>query len=95
MKSFFAKPLIEDYQGEQIYYIEAIPVPFVGKLGFAYTFIDNFFFIGLNRTSMRHVIDTAKTGDTAKQSLIDSSTVLANSFFVGLLDGNGASNDLK
>ncbi|GAB0174966.1 MAG: hypothetical protein HHAS10_08450 [Candidatus Altimarinota bacterium] len=95
MKSFFAKPLIEDYQGEQIYYIEAIPVPFVGKIGFAYTFIDNFFFIGLNRTSMRHVIDVANSGDDARKTLLDGSTVLENSFFVGLLDGITASSDLK
>ena len=95
MKTFFAKPLIEDYEWKQIFYVEAIPVPFVGKIGFAYTFVDNFFFLWLNRTTMRHVIDVAKTGDSGKKALIDSWTALKNSFFVSLLDGNTASNDLK
>jgi hypothetical protein len=95
MKTFFAKPLIEEYEWKSIYYVEAIPVPFVGKIGFAYTFVDNFFFIGLNRTSMRHVIDVAKSWDDAKKSLIDEWTALKNSFFVSLLDGNTASSDLK
>jgi hypothetical protein len=95
IKSFLAKPLIEDYEGKQIFYIEAIPVPFVGKIGFAYTFVDNFFFIGLNRTSMKHVIDVAKTGDTAKRELIDNSTSSQGSFFLTLFDGKTASDDLK
>jgi hypothetical protein len=27
-----AKPLIEDYKGKKIYYVESIPVPWVGKI---------------------------------------------------------------
>jgi hypothetical protein len=95
MKSFLAKPLIEDYEGRQIFYIEAIPVPFVGKIGFAYTFIDDFFFIGLNRTTIKRIIDVAKTGDIKKWEIIDSKTVPKGSFFLTLFDGKSASIDLK
>jgi len=59
MINMLAKPLIEDYKGKKIYYVEAIPVPWVGKIGIAYTFVDDFFIIGINRPTIRHVIDTA------------------------------------
>jgi hypothetical protein len=95
MKSFLAKPLIEDYEGKQIFYVEAIPLPFVGKIGFAYTFIDDFFFIGLNRTTMKRVIDTAKTGDPHKKDITDSQTSPKWSFFLALFDGKTASVDLE
>lgn len=59
MMNMLAKPLIEDYKGKKIYYVEAIPVPWVGKIGIAYTFVDDFFMIGINRPTIRHVIDKA------------------------------------
>ncbi len=58
---FLAKPLIEDYQGKKIYYSEGISMPFVGKLTFAYTFIDDFFIFGLNRPTIKRAIDVATT----------------------------------
>ncbi len=57
--NMLAKPLIEDYKGKKIYYVEAIPIPWVGKIGIAYTFVDDFFIIGINRPTIRHVIDMA------------------------------------
>lgn len=58
---FLAKPLIEDYSGKKIYYLENISFPFVGKLGLAYTFVDDFFVIGLNRSTIKRYIDTANS----------------------------------
>lgn len=39
--------------------MEAIPLPWVGKIGLAYAFVDDFFFIGLNRSTIHNIIDTA------------------------------------
>jgi hypothetical protein len=46
------------------------PIPFVGKIGFAYTFIDDFFMIGLNRSTIKHIIDGAQGSDSAKEKLV-------------------------
>lgn len=73
--TFLAKPLIEDYSGKKIYYSEKIPVPFVGELSFAYTFIDDFFVFGLNRTTIKHVIDVANSGDSAKKKILDTNSL--------------------
>lgn len=95
IRSFLAKPLIEDYANKKIYYVEAIPVPFVGKIGFAYTFVDDFFFLAPNRTTIRRIIDTAAHGDKRKEALIDKDTAQKGSFFLTLFDGESASNDLR
>lgn len=58
-KGFFAKPLIEEYAGKKIYYIDGAAVPYVGKIGIAYTFVNDFFYIGLNRQTIKHIIDVA------------------------------------
>jgi hypothetical protein len=90
-----AKPLIEDYAGKKIYYTEDIPVPFVGKLGLAYTFVDDFLIIGLNRPTIRRVIDTAATGDQSKLHIIDATTLEKGTFFTLLFDGVHTSQELS
>jgi hypothetical protein len=93
--SFLAKPLIEDYGDKKIYYVDAIPAPLVGKIGFAYTFVDDFFFLAPNRTTIRHIIDTSTSWDINKWTLTDSATSSTGSFFLTLFDGVSASKDLK
>ncbi len=95
MFSMLAKPLIEDYQWKKIYYVEAIPVPWVGKIGIAYTFVDDFFIIGLNRSTIKHVIDTAKSGDIRKQSMVTTDSFEKWTFFATLFDGVTSSTELK
>jgi hypothetical protein len=90
-----AKPLIEDYQGKKIYYVEAIPVPWVGNIGVAYTFIDDFFVLGLNRSTIRKVIDTATTGDSYKKNLITPEIFEKGTFFATLFDGVSVSQSLQ
>lgn len=95
MFSMLAKPLIEDYQWKKIYYVEAIPVPWIGKIGIAYTFVDDFFVLGLNRTTIRHAIDTAASGDSAKKHLVNADAFEKGTFFATLFDGSNASQELK
>lgn len=45
-------------------------MPWVGKIGIAYSFVDDFFIIGLNRSTIKHVIDTAVSGDIRKKSIL-------------------------
>ena len=78
--TFLAKPLIEDYAGKKIYYSEKIPVPFVGGISFAYTFVDDFFIIGLNRMTIKHVIDVAASGDQAKKKILDTNMLSSGTF---------------
>ncbi len=95
IKGFLAKPLIEDYNGKKIYYIEWLPIPFVGKIGFAYTFIDDFFMIGLNRPTIKKIIDTAATWDTAKKKLLKTTPFPPWTFFVTLFDWVTTSEKLR
>lgn len=62
----FAKPLIEDYRGNRIYYIENIPIPFIGNIGFTYSVVENFVIFSLNRTTIKKIIDISHDGDTRK-----------------------------
>ncbi len=93
--NFLAKPLIEDYSDKKIYYVEAIPIPFVWKIGFAYTFVDDFFFLAPNRSTIRRIIDTAKSWDIQKKRIIDTHTAWKWSFFLALFDGESASVDIR
>lgn len=95
IKGFLAKPLIEDYNTRKIYYVEGLPIPFVGKIGFAYTFIDNFFIIGLNRSTIRKVIDIANSSDTRKKELIDAGSFATGTVFATIFDGVGSSAQLR
>lgn len=95
MFSMLAKPLIEDYQWKKIYYVEAIPVPWVWKLGIAYTFVDDFFIIGLNRSTIRHVIDTADSWDKYKKNIVNTESFEKGTFFAMLFDGVNSSSELK
>jgi hypothetical protein len=90
-----AKPIIEDYAGKKIYYTEDIPVPFAGKIGFAYTFVDDFLIVGLNRPTIRRVIDTAATGDKNKLNIVDASTLEKGTFVTMLFDGVRTSQELS
>ena len=90
-----AKPLIEDYGGKKIYYIEDVPVPFIGKIGFAYTFVDDFFMLGVNRTTIRRIIDAAATGDVQKKKIVNEESLDVGTFFATLFDGVNASKELK
>jgi hypothetical protein len=94
IKWFLVKPLIEDYSGKKIYYIEWLPIPFVGKIGFAYTFVDDFFIIGLNRSTIRKVIDAA--GNKWKDSRVsETDTFEKNTFFASVFDGVSTSDQLQ
>ena len=95
IEDFLAKPLIEDYKWRKIYYAEALSVPFVWKVSFAYTFIDDFFLLAPNRMTIRRIIDTALSGDTRKSLIIDTQTASTGSFFAMLFDGEWTSQDLK
>ncbi|MBP9779530.1 hypothetical protein KBD33_02800 [Candidatus Gracilibacteria bacterium] len=95
IKGFLAKPLIEDYSGKKIYYVEGLPIPFVGKIGFAYTFIDDFFMIGLNRSTIKHIIDGSQGGDSAKEEFIAKTPFSKGTFFAMLFDGVNTSLKLK
>ncbi len=95
MFSMLTKPLIEDYGWKKIYYVEAIPVPWVGEIGIAYTFVDNFFMIGLNRSTIRHIIDTAKSGDNHKKNLVSQENFEKGTFFAMLFDGVNSSIEIK
>lgn len=81
-----AKPLIEDYQSKKIYYVEAIPVPWIGKIGIAYAFVDDFFIIGLNRTTIKNVIDVAKSGDTQKKKILNPGSFATGTFLATMFD---------
>ncbi|NRH20471.1 hypothetical protein HOO68_00295 [Candidatus Gracilibacteria bacterium] len=91
----FMKPLIEDYKEKKIYYVEAIPVPFFGKMGMAYTFVDNFFVVGLNRSTIRNVIDASLSGDERKESITNNESLASGTFFATLFDGVNFSKELK
>ena len=96
IQAFLAKPLIEDYGSGKIYYVDAIPFPFVGKVWFAYTFVDDFFFLAPNRPTIRRIIDTGKSGDMRKNDIIGAdSSVFDNSFFATLFDGESTSKDIR
>jgi hypothetical protein len=90
-----AKPLIEDYAGKKVYYMENISIPWVGNIGFAYTFVDDFLIVGLNRPTIRRVIDTAATGDQNKLNIVDASTLEKGTFFTMLFDGVRTSQELS
>lgn len=95
IKGFLAKPLIEDYSGKKIYYVEGLPIPFVGKIGFAYTFIDDFFMIGFNRSTIKHIIDGSQGSDSAKEKLIAKTPFSKWTFFAMLFDGVNTSEKIK
>jgi hypothetical protein len=90
-----AKPLIEDYAGKKVYYMENISIPWVGDIGFAYTFVDDFLIVGLNKPTIRRVIDTAATGDQNKLNIVDASTLEKGTFFTMLFDGVRTSQELS
>ena len=75
--------------------MEAIPVPWVGKIGVAYTFVDDFFIIGLNRPTIKNMIDTAKSGDIQKKSILATDSFEKGTFFATLFDGVRSSAELK
>ena len=89
------KPLIEDYKGKKVYYVEAIPVPFFGKIGIAYTFVDNFFVVWLNRSTIHNVIDVALSGDKNKKNIVNPETLSSGTFFATLFDGVTFSDEIK
>lgn len=95
IKGFLAKPLIEDYNTRKIYYVEGLPIPFVGKIGFAYTFIDNFFIIGPNRSTIKKVIDVANSGDMRKKELLDAGSFSTGTLFATIFDGVKSSEQFK
>lgn len=95
LKWFFAKPLIEEYRGKQIFYLDGASVPYIGKLSIAYTFIDDFLYVGLNRGTMKNIIDIANTGDIRKKQILSNDVVQENTFFSVLFDGVATSNTLK
>ncbi len=95
IKGFLAKPLIEDYNGKKIYYVEWLPIPFVGKIGFAYTFVDDFFIIAPNRSTIKNIIDIAKTWDIKKSKILSVNTFDKWTFFVTLFDGVSTSEKLR
>ncbi len=70
-------------------------MPFVGEISFAYTFIDDFFVFGLNRPTIRHVIDVANAGDAGKKRLLDEHTLPSGTFFSLLFDGEGMSQAIQ
>lgn len=87
LQNILSKPLIEDYNGKKIYYRENIAVPFVGNIGIAYTFIDDFFVLGLNRATIRKAIDTANKKDLRKSELISPTSFEKNTIFATIFDG--------
>ncbi len=95
IKWFLAKPLIEDYNWKKIYYAEDLPIPYIGKIGFAYAFIDDFFILGINRSTIRHVIDAATTWDTKKKQLAPTDSFEKGTFFATMLDWVEMSKQLK
>jgi hypothetical protein len=95
IKWFLAKPLIEDYNGKKIYYVEWLPIPFVGKIGFAYTFVDDFFIIGPNRSTIKNVIDVSKSWDSSKKKLLSDTSFERGTFFATLFDWVSTSEKLK
>lgn len=92
--SLVAKPLIEDYGEKKIYYVENIPFPFVGKLGIAYTFVDDFLVIGLNRPTIKKTIDAMTTTSETKSQLIDQTSFSSGSFLGVVFDGGSASREI-
>lgn len=87
IRGFLARPLIEEYNGKKIFYVEWLPFPFIGKIGFAYTFVDDFFMIGLNRSTIKKVIDTSLTNDTKKWDMLDAGSFSSGMLFATLFDG--------
>jgi len=87
--------MIEDYRGTKIYYIERFPMYFVGDLSLAYTFIDDFLVIGINRESVKHAIDASQAISNQKSHLLVGGGFEKYSFFVTLLDGKELTRQLK
>lgn len=94
VRGFLARPLIEEYNGKKIYYVEGLPIPFIGKIGFAYTFIDDFFTIGLNRPTIKKVIDVSLTQDTRKADILDEGSFSSGMLFATLFDGVSMSSQV-
>ncbi len=93
--SLFAKPFIEEYKGNKIYFVEDIPFPFTWKIGLSYTYVNNFLVISLNKTTIKKIIDTSISWDKWKSNLIDSTTSAKWTFFWFLLDWVSASKQIK
>lgn len=93
--NFLVKPIIEKYNWKNIYYVDAIPFPFIGKIGYAYTFLDDFLIIAPNRTTIKKNIDVYKNWDLWKKSIITKDTNNINTFLSFLFDGNNMSSQLK
>lgn len=95
IKWFLAKPLIEDYKEKKIYYVEWLPIPFIGKIGFAYTFVDDFFMIAPNRSTIKRIIDTSLMGDVRKEEIVDPDGFESGTLLVTLFDGESLSQNMK
>ncbi len=95
LKWFLAKPLIEDYKWKKIYYAEGLPIPYIGKIGFAYTFIDDFFILWINRSTIKSVIDGITVWDANKKRLAPTDAFEKGTFFATILDGVEMSKQLK
>jgi hypothetical protein len=57
--------------------------------------VDDFFIMGLNRSTIRQVIDTAQSGDTSKKNLVSKESFEKGTFFATLFDGATSSDELK
>ncbi len=95
IQSFLTKPLIEDYKWKKIYYTENISLPFIGKVWFAYTFVDDFFFLAPNRMTVHRIVDIAESGDIRKTAILDKNTASKGSFLALIFDGESVSKDFK
>ena len=95
IKGFLAKPLIEDYKAKKIYYVEWLPIPFIWKIGFAYTFVDDFFMIAPNRSTIKRVIDTSLVWDIRKSQIIDRNGFETGTLFATVFDGESLSQNLR
>lgn len=90
-----AKPLIEDYKNKKIYYVDKIPIPFVGEIWFSYAFVEDFWVLGLNRTTIKNIIDASQLWDNWKKNVVSQDTISTGTAFAVLFDGVHSSDTLR
>ncbi len=91
----FAKPMIEEYRWKKIYYVSDIPFPFVWKIQLAYSFVNDFLVISINKPTIKKAIDTSIDWDKNKKKLIDKGTALNSTFFWLIFDWIWASKQIS
>lgn len=84
--SMLAKPLIEEYKDNKIYFVSDIPLPFFWKWTITYAYVNNFLVISTNKSTIKKIIDSSISWDIWKSYIIDSNTSWTWTFLSLLFD---------